>query len=134
MAGESPPRVGTSWKTGISVGLAAAAVFIVVYPALLFLIGIHIVTLVYDLVPAAGSAVFVAGLVVDREYSLRQLWTFAVAFVSIAAFGLVAYRFVVEPYFFGGGYEIHFVFDRFSHGVWIGVLAVITILAYAIAK
>ena len=136
MATELPLRVGNGWSTGLSLVLVAVAVFLVVYPALLFLVGaeIHIVTLVYGLIPAVGSAVLVAGWVVQHGYSLRQLWVFAVGFVSIGAVSLVMYRLVVEPYFFGEVYEIHFVFNRFGLGIRIGILGVITILAYVLAQ
>ena len=129
-------RVGNSWNAGISLLLAAVAVFLVVYPALLFLVGaeIHIVILVYGLVPAVGSAVLVAGWVVQHGYSLRQLWVFAVAFVSLATFSLVVYRLVVEPYFFGEVYEIHFIFNRFGLGIRTGILGVTTVIAYGLAQ
>ncbi|PSQ49861.1 hypothetical protein BRD15_02755 [Halobacteriales archaeon SW_6_65_15] len=136
MATELPVRVGNGGSIVISLVLAAVAVFLVVYPALLFFVGaeIHLVTLVYSLIPAVGSAVLVAGWVVQHGHSLRQLWVFAVGFVSIGAVSLLLYRLVVEPYFFGEVYEIHFVFNRFGLGIRIGILGVITILAYVLAQ
>lgn len=125
---------GGDWNTGLSILVSAGAIFLVLYPSVLFLTGFHTVTLVYGLIPAVGGAVLIAGWAVQREWSVSQLWLFTLVFISIAGLSFVGYRLVVEPYFFADVYELHYLFERFGIGVRIGILGIITVVTYHLAQ
>lgn len=134
MITEFSQRDGGGWNIGLSILVSAGAIFFVLYPSVLFLTGFHTVTLVYGLLPAVGGAVLIAGWAVQQEWSVSQLWLFALVFISIVGLSLVGYRLIIEPYFFGDVYGLHYLFERFGIGVRIGILGVVTVITYLLAQ
>lgn len=116
--------------TGFRIVLAAIAVFIVVYPSIVFITNVHLVTLVYALIPSIAIAVILGGGLVQYEVDVFNIWLFSLVFAGITVLLSIVYRHLLEPVLFDKVFEIHFVLNRFSIPVRIVIVTVVIAVSY----
>lgn len=127
-------KMDVDFSTALNIVLIAVAIFLVTYPSLVFLANLHLVVLIYAIVPSLAIAILLGGWLTVQNVSPAHVWKFALIFVGTFLFISLTYRYLVEPVVFDQVFEIHFVLNRFSPLHRLLILTGVYVSSYVIFR